>query len=1081
MQLKPSELAPELALEANHEDRLLAAWITLEVLSPRPLPSPSDLRDQHRQLVRWQDFPEPWLEPSFRQRGGETALYWFLGLAELDLAQSTRSLLHLFPEEQEEEREDVRGSTSLAVVVVDSNGYLVEGKTYLSSFAWGYGQVRAGNLSGLPGFLSAEQTLRSEIERRLARQGPDGEILPISCADVENLIPWLVSILNLPEEEVRLQPFAVRAPSRARNSRESPEPDLLNSFLLEDLLRVRRACKLGIRSKALQGYLSGKASRDLCDVTRDRALLQATMAPSRLPFASWPAPGRRSLALMQQAAVNHVMADLREGGLAGINGPPGTGKTTLIRDLVACVVAQRAAVLAEFEDPNDAFGHLASLRLGSGYLHLYRLDERLLGFEIVVASSNNRAVENISREIPAVKAVNLQLDPPPSYLASIADCVASPGPTHAIPDGSSWGLAAAVLGNAANRAAFAQAFWWHDTRSLGSYLKHLLDTWDLKEVGNESPPEVARLENAPSSEAEAKRRWLEARTHFTACLEEVRKLERALEEARVALENQPELARKFQRLTEQHLALQASTAASELSLREALAQLSRREESECKCELDRAAVMALKPGFLARFFSSGQWKAWSERLSVAQEKVAQARAESESCRAETDRQNKHHGTLALSVAQVKTELARLDASRKDAQAAIDRGNQLLGNELPNADFWLRPEPELQLSSPWLANEFKDARDRLFVAAFDLHRAFLDGAARKIRHNLSVAIALLKGRRLSEKQEPARRSLWATLFLVVPVISTTFASAGRLFGPLGEGQLGWLVVDEAGQAPPQAAVGLMWRCARAVVMGDPMQLEPVIATPIKLIMAAFDHVSVPADDWAAPFVSAQTLADRASWAGTELHLADRDLWIGSPLRVHRRCQEPMFSICNQVAYGHLMVKATPDRSSAIGDQIGSSCWIDVQETAEGKWSPAEGHVAVTMIERLFGGGLGRPDVFVITPFRTIAQRLREAVAGSPVVSSYLGSELWPWVNERVGTIHTFQGKEAEAVILVLGASADQSAGARRWAGARPNLLNVAVSRAQCRLYVIGNHSSWREAGYFRHLANRLEQRCPGDLA
>ena len=74
-----------------------------------------------------------------------------------------------------------------------------------------------------------------------------------------------------------------------------------------------------------------------------------------------------------------------------------------------------------------------------------------------------------------------------------------------------------------------------------------------------------------------------------------------------------------------------------------------------------------------------------------------------------------------------------------------------------------------------------------------------------------------------------------------------------------------------------------------------------------------------------------------------------------------------------------------------------------------------------------------------------------------------------MNENVDTIHAFQGRQAETVVLVLGAPSPQAAGARRWAGREPNLLNVAASRAKRRLYVVGNRQSWREEGFFRSLA------------
>jgi superfamily I DNA and/or RNA helicase len=75
-------------------------------------------------------------------------------------------------------------------------------------------------------------------------------------------------------------------------------------------------------------------------------------------------------------------------------------------------------------------------------------------------------------------------------------------------------------------------------------------------------------------------------------------------------------------------------------------------------------------------------------------------------------------------------------------------------------------------------------------------------------------------------------------------------------------------------------------------------------------------------------------------------------------------------------------------------------------------------------------------------------------------------------DRVGTVHTVQGREAEAEILVLGAPAAQQTGARNWAGGRPNILNVAVTRTKEALYVVGNRSLWCSAGMFQTLHARI---------
>jgi superfamily I DNA and/or RNA helicase len=180
---------------------------------------------------------------------------------------------------------------------------------------------------------------------------------------------------------------------------------------------------------------------------------------------------------------------------------------------------------------------------------------------------------------------------------------------------------------------------------------------------------------------------------------------------------------------------------------------------------------------------------------------------------------------------------------------------------------------------------------------------------------------------------------------------------------------------------------------------------------------------------------------------------------------------MFNISNHIAYNGTMVSKTPDEKSSIGEVLGSSTWINVVGAASGKWAKDEGVIAVEMLEKLFESGIEDPEVFFITPFRIVSSELRQMIRNSRIANKLLPSA-WAWTNEHVGTVHTFQGKEADTVIFVLGASLDSSSGARRWAGGAPNLLNVAMTRAKRRLYVVGSHKAWKNAGYFQFLATSL---------
>jgi superfamily I DNA and/or RNA helicase len=130
----------------------------------------------------------------------------------------------------------------------------------------------------------------------------------------------------------------------------------------------------------------------------------------------------------------------------------------------------------------------------------------------------------------------------------------------------------------------------------------------------------------------------------------------------------------------------------------------------------------------------------------------------------------------------------------------------------------------------------------------------------------------------------------------------------------------------------------------------------------------------------------------------------------------------------------------------------SHWRDVGGAADGHWIADQGRATLALVRQLAAAGLTAKDVFIVTPFRQVAERLRA-------------------LGLAAGTVHTAQGRQAPAVILVLGGDPSRP-GAKSFATDTPNLLNVAVSRAQRRLYVIGDHADWAGARYFTELADAL---------
>jgi AAA domain len=184
-------------------------------------------------------------------------------------------------------------------------------------------------------------------------------------------------------------------------------------------------------------------------------------------------------------------------------------------------------------------------------------------------------------------------------------------------------------------------------------------------------------------------------------------------------------------------------------------------------------------------------------------------------------------------------------------------------------------------------------------------------------------------------------------------------------------------------------------------------------------------------------------------------------------VHRRCDQPMFDIINTIVYDGLMIDGTGkeagERFDAAYPTLPPSKWIDVAGSrAQGHWIPDEGHQLDRVLAALADLDFDMSEVMVIGPFRDIARQVSRRSKQHPGLVA--------------GTIHTAQGKQADIVVLVLGSAPDRP-GARKWASTKPNLLNVAVSRAKHRLYVIGNGQAWSTWRYFNVLAANLPHTAP----
>ncbi|QRV09401.1 DNA2/NAM7 family helicase [Bacillus velezensis] len=120
-----------------------------------------------------------------------------------------------------------------------------------------------------------------------------------------------------------------------------------------------------------------------------------------------------------------------------------------------------------------------------------------------------------------------------------------------------------------------------------------------------------------------------------------------------------------------------------------------------------------------------------------------------------------------------------------------------------------------------------------------------------------------------------------------------------------------------------AAGALWRSQKAIVVGDPIQIEPVVTIDRTILGDIKKYYGIE-DRFIEIGSSVQSLADMANPFGM---YSSKGQWVGAPLWVHRRCLDPMFTISNQIAYDNKMVLAVKKK--------GRSGWFDCKGVATNK--------------------------------------------------------------------------------------------------------------------------------------------------
>jgi AAA domain len=305
-----------------------------------------------------------------------------------------------------------------------------------------------------------------------------------------------------------------------------------------------------------------------------------------------------------------------------------------------------------------------------------------------------------------------------------------------------------------------------------------------------------------------------------------------------------------------------------------------------------------------------------------------------------------------------------------------------------------------------------------------------------RHGAAALGAALRAGR-NRRRELLARMDGRALVRALPLWIGTVTDTEDLLPPVA-GLFDLVILDEASHIDQIRAAPVLARARRALVVGDPRQLR---------------FVSFVADVDVAETLRRHRLPDRLDLR----RVSAFDLAAGAApvswLDEHHRCTPHLIEFSARRFYGDRIAVATRHPGNECADAI-DVLRVTGASVHDGVNS-AEVAAVVGVVRDLAaagaGGGAGGRGIGVVSPFRAQADALEAAL-----VKEFPVEEI-ERLGLRVGTVHAFQGSEADVVVASLGL-VDGDSPARARFVADPHLFNVMVTRARRRMVVVTSRTA-----------------------
>lgn len=814
----------------------------------------------------------------------------------------------------------------------------------------------------------------------------------------------------------------------------------------------------------LSNIIYSKENKNRQKIDDNKEFLEEITLPKNMPIGKWPSKFNPSL--MQAAAINICTSKDYSPNIFSVNGPPGTGKTTLLKEIIADTIVKKAKIIADLNSTD--LENIKTNTTISYYCNYYKIPDELKKLGIIVSSNNNSAVENISKDLPKAEDV-LSKDTLTDlfdineheniYFTKDSENIFGDNPR-------TWGLISAPYGKKPNIQ-----------KILGILPEKTQKNEDFNFSFGENIP---NFKDAVNIFKEKYEKVLKYREDFNSNVKQFFRNKDEIAEINNSSDQISNLKNKIEYLIEELKKIQDNKEYKDSILK---------QKREQKSNIENSYSFFTKIANKLAGEKNPKILELNKDIEILNEELININKDLRNIENDKDELHKKIQVLENSKKILKELEEEINMFFK-TYSSNENDLKLLErcSDLENFYSDIISNEKTQESCPWGVEEFNRLREELFACSLSLIEAYIVNS-KGIKANLKLLKLLLSGENLGysvEERKNVFKECFHTLNLLIPVLSTTFASVSRAFKDFEENELGIVIIDEAGQATPFSAMGLLYRSNRCIIVGDPLQVEPVMTVTSTLIRAIANkyelnklekefNIAGKIFNYTSPSLSIQTLADYANLYYGKIGETE----VGCPLVVHRRCLSPMFDISNRISYDNRMInKCMPDKKP-IDYVLEKNEFMDVkgQETGNGNhYVKEQGEKIIEIIKDCIENrGIkvfeNFKNLYVISPFTTVINGLKNDI--KKAFKDQDEKKVKDWCDNCLGTVHKFQGKEANSVILLLGCD-NNSKSSAQWAAQAANILNVAATRAKKRFAIIGDLELWGKLNFFKDSKEVLDE-------